>query len=46
MIFRAGKMYYEELEEIWERSVRATHNILTEKKSLLFLLISVLTVGR
>ncbi|MGN0942656.1 MULTISPECIES: GNAT family N-acetyltransferase [Fusobacterium] len=31
MIFRAGKMYYEELEEIWERSVRATHNFLTEK---------------
>ena len=31
MIFRAGKMHYEELEEIWERSVRATHNFLTEK---------------
>ncbi|MDU1910494.1 GNAT family N-acetyltransferase [Fusobacterium sp.] len=31
MIFRADKKYYKELEEIWEKSVRATHDFLTEK---------------
>ncbi|WP_308009732.1 GNAT family N-acetyltransferase [Fusobacterium varium] len=31
MVFKADKKNYKELEEIWERSVRATHDFLTEK---------------
>lgn len=31
MIFKADKKYYGELIEIWERSVRATHDFLSEK---------------
>lgn len=31
MIFKADKKYYGELMEVWEKSVRATHDFLNEK---------------